>query len=96
MTSADNEMLSTHEHLFPSSYISSESYNGISGYYRDDEGNLCCKLSVLEPVNSAYEPVTGYCTYAPFVDRIRWEIDLDSMKSFPDNFKSYGELDDIR
>lgn len=88
MASVDNGDVAEHRHWAPSSYVSSESYVQISGTRTDDDGNVISVVTGLSTVNDAYAPVDSYCSLEPYVDRIRWEIDGESDRDFPDNVKS--------
>lgn len=93
MASVDNGLFVEHRDVGISGCISSESYLSVYGQYKDDEGNLCTALSALSGVNDHYEQTGMSCTFAPYVDRVRWKIDPDSLKSFPDNVKAYSDFE---
>jgi hypothetical protein len=92
MLSVDNEDITKHNHIYPSSYISSEEYYGpiyetISGL---DGAEQKIKPLPLSTSGDYYDVIDNYCTLAPYVDRIYWKIDGASEYEFPNNVKSFS------
>lgn len=85
MTSVDNEELVKHLHYYPRAYISSESYSYQMSTYIDSTGEPHQIYTALSTENDYYESVDNYCTLAPYVDGLIWEINGASTNDFSQN-----------
>lgn len=75
MTSVDNGEIARHLHYYPMSYLSSEQYSYISSEYVDEDGIHRIDYTGLSSAGNEYGLVDNYCTLAPYVDRIIWNIE---------------------
>lgn len=92
MLSVDNEDITKHNHIYPSSYISSEQYHGPIYETITDPNNNEQRIKPLPLSTSGdyYDVIDNYCTLAPYVDRIYWKIDGASEYKYPNNVKSFS------
>ena len=99
--SVDNGAFGPHVHNDVSGYISSESYTmpkpvALSDPYAYDLSNYgyplsTCELSMMQaPLqgnNDYYATVDRNCSLEPYVDKIYWTIDADSIYTLPNNIR---------
>ena len=99
--SVDNGAFGPHVHTDVSGYISSQSYitpDPSIKYdpYAYDLSNYGFPLSTCETsymnqplstINDAYRNVSKNCSLEPYVDKIYWTIDADSIYTYPNNIR---------